>query len=370
MKITISRDLLLKPLQLAAGVVEKRQTFPVLSHVLVLIEKKQMMIVGTDTEVELCGMLQLEGNVIENTQFTVSGRKFVDICRALPEGSVLEITEENGRITAVSGRSRFVLSSLPANDFPRTPEQASIMEFTVKQKDLRNLVEKTAFAIPQQDVRQYLNGLLFEVKEGVIRALATDGHRLALGSMPVSDSDDAFAQVIIPRKGVLELMRFLSDPDKDAKIMLNNNFIRVTTEDAVFTSKLVNGRFPNFNKLIPKKCDKQIIINKEILKQSLVRVGILSSELFRSARFQLDSNLLRLTTNNQDKNEEAMEEIPVDYPKESFETSFNINYFLDIINCLNTEDVSISLKDEDGSAIIEEINGETNNLYILMPIRH
>ena len=368
MKIAINRDLLLKPLQMVAGVVERRQTFPILAHVLVVIQKTQMMLIGTDTEVELCGMMQLEGNTIENSQFTVPGRKFVDICRALPEGSVLEIAEENGRVTVSSGRSRFVLSCLQAKDFPRTTDQAMIMEFNIPQGALRNLIEKTSFAIPQQDVRQYLNGLLVEVKEGKIRALATDGHRLALNVVDAQIANDSFAQIIVPRKGVSELSRLLNDSDNSVNVVLNNSFIRIIGDDFIFTSKLISGKFPNYSKVIPKQCDKQIVINKNALKQALTRVGILSNELFRSARFQLDNNVLRLTTNNPDQ-EEAVEELVIDYLGDKFETIFNINYFLDVINCISTENVSVSLKDDTGSAVVEEYGSDSNNLYILMPIR-
>jgi DNA polymerase III subunit beta len=367
-KLSIKRDSLLKSLQLVAGVVERRQTLPILSHILLIIQNKILTIVGTDLEVELCGLTQLESATKKTAEITLPGKKFLDICRALPENSILELTEEKGRIIISSGRSRFVLASLPAKDFPRSPTQENVLEFGITQDALRKLIEKTSFAIPQQDVRQYLNGLLFEVKDGLIQALATDGHRLAMSSIASPVVDSSFAQVIIPRKGVFELLRLLEPSDKEVLVSFNNNFVRVKGDDFVLTSKLISGKFPNYNKIIPKRGEKRLEINCAEFKQALTRVSILSHELFRSTRFQLRPGTLILNTNNPDQ-EEAAEELSVDYKGEKLDAIFNIGYFIDILNIVETEKISISFKDGESGVVVEEVGGNTTCLYVIMPIR-
>ncbi|MCL5261139.1 MAG: DNA polymerase III subunit beta [Gammaproteobacteria bacterium] len=368
MKLTIKRETLLKPLQMVSGVVsERRQTMPILSHLLFSIQSNKLFITGTDIEVELLGITDLEESA-PNAEITIPGRKLIDICRALPENSILNLSESNNKVTIVSGRSRFSLATLPARNFPRTPEQDTVMTFNITQKALRNLIEKTAFAIPQQDVRQYLNGLLIEVKDGVIQVLATDGHRLALNSIETAIVDNSFAQVIVPRKGIFELQRLLTDSEEEVAISLNSNFIRVQGGDFVLISKLINGKFPNYNKILPKRGDKRIELNRNELKQSLIRVGILSNEIFRSTKFQLRDGILQLASNNPEQ-EEASEEISVDYHGDNIETIFNITYLLDIINAVNTDKISISLKDGESGAIIEEVNGSSNCVHVIMPIR-
>ena len=367
-KLIIKRESLLKPMQLVAGVVERRQTMPILAHILLLIKDKSLTFVGTDLEVELCGLAYMEQAIEKPAEITLPGKKFLDICRTLPENSLLELVEDKGRITVSSGRSRFVFTSLPAKDFPRSPTQEKMLEFNITQGVLRKLIEKTSFAIPQQDVRQYLNGLLVEVKDGLIQSLATDGHRLAMSSIMSSVIDNSFAQVIIPRKGILELLRLLETSDEEVTVSFNNSFVRVKGNDFVLTSKLISGKFPNYNKIIPKRGDKRVEISCDALKQALTRVGILSNELFRSARFQLRSNTLILTTNNPDQ-EEAAEELAVDYQGEDLNAIFNIGYFVDILNAVETEKISISFKDSEKGVLIEEVGGGANCLYVLMPIR-
>lgn len=368
MKLTIQREALLKPLQLATGVVVKRQTAPILSHILLLIRDDELAFVGTDFEVELLGLVKLNTQVKKIKELTLPGKKFLDICRALPENSILEITEDSGRVNITAGRSKFTLATLSAKDFPRTPEHEGIMEFTLPQNTLRSLIEKTSFAIPQQDVRQYLNGLLFEVKDGSIQALATDGHRLALSNVESPIVNNAFAQVIIPRKGVLELLRLLENTEEEVTISLNENFIRVKGSDFALTSKLISGKFPNYNKIIPKRGDKRVEISRDELKQALIRVGILSNEIFRSVRFQLRSGNLKLIANNPEQ-EEAVEELAVNYQGDSLDTVFNISYFLDALNAIDAENICISLQNSESGAIVEAVGAQHNCFYVLMPIR-
>ncbi len=364
----MQRESLLKPLQLVAGVVERRQTKPILSHLLLTIEDKLLTFIGTDMEIELHGFLHLEQTIKHPTQITLPGKKFLDICRSLPEEGIVELTEDNGRITVSCDRSRFVMSSLPAKEFPRAPEQKPVMHFEVKQNALRKLIGKTSFSIPQQDVRQYLNGLLFVIKDGAIQTLATDGHRLAVHSVPAPIVDSSFAQVIIPRKGVVELLRLLEDSEEEVAVSFNSNLIQIKGKDFAFISKLISGKFPNYNKIIPKKGEKKVTINCAELKSALIRVGILSNELFRSVHFRLRSNLLVLAANNPDQ-EEAVEELSIDYKEENIDTIFNIGYLLDILNSIETETINIFFNKGDAGVVIEDANSEPNCLYVLMPIR-
>lgn len=368
MKLTMQREALLKPLQFATGVVERRQTLPILSHLLLTVNEDKLTFLGTDLEVELMGVINLEAKVKAKKELTLPGKKFLDICRTLPENSVLEIMPEDNRVVIAAGRSRFVLTTLPASDFPRTPPQESLMEFTIPQSVLRSLLEKTSFAIPQQDVRQYLNGLLLEVKDGSLQALATDGHRLALNSVVQSNVNNSFAQIMIPRKGVLELLRLLENSEEPVTLSLNNNYLRVQGSDFALTTKLISGKIPNYSRVIPKKGDKQIEIDRDEFKQTLIRVGILSNEIFRSVKFQLREGLLRLVANNPE-HEEATEELNIDYLGDNLDTIYNISYLLDIINTINTEKIRISLKNSESGAVIEEIGGNSNCIYVLMPIR-
>ena len=368
LKISIKRESLLKPLQLVTGVVERRQTKPILSHILLTAQDQLLTFIATDMEVELHGLLRIEQTIKTPTQITLPGKKFLDICRCLPEESMIELTEDNGRVTVSCGRSRFVMTSLPTKEFPRSPEQKPIMHFEIKQNALRKLIEKTSFAIPQQDVRQYLNGLLFEIKDGSIQTLATDGHRLAVHSITAPIVDSSFAQVIIPRKGVFELLRLLEDSNDEVSISFNSNFVHIKNNNFVLISKLISGKFPNYNKIIPKKGEKKVEINCNELKTALTRVGILSNELFRSVHFKLHQNILALTANNPEQ-EEATEELSIDYTGENLDIIFNIGYFVDILNVIETEKINIFFKKGDGGVVLEEANSDPNCLYVLMPIR-
>ncbi len=368
LKISIKREDLLKPLQLVTGVVERKQTKPILSHLLLTAEDKLLTFIGTDMEVELHGLIHLEHAIKTPTQITLPGKKFLDICRSLPEESIVELTEDNGRITVTCGRSRFVMASLPAKEFPRSPEQTPVMQFEIQQENLRTLIEKTSFAIPQQDVRQYLNGLLFEIKDGSIQALATDGHRLAVHSIPAPIVDSSFAQIIIPRKGVFELLRLLENSNEEVALSFNSNLIQIKWKNFVLISKLISSKFPNYNKIIPKKGENRIEINCNELKAALTRVNILSNELFRSVHFKLHPDLLVLTTNNPEQ-EEALEELPIDYKGENLDIIFNIGYFLDILNVVKTEKISFFFNQGDGGVVLEDSDGKPNCLYVLMPIR-
>lgn len=371
LELTINRDILLKVLQMSVGVVEKRHTMQILANILLKIVEGQLIVVGSDLGTEIIGLAKLAEPVKKFHDTTVSAHKLIDICRSLPEESIMRLTEsEDGKkITVASGKSRFVLATLPANDFPLIPEQNENAEFFITQDILKTLISKTYFAIPEQDVRSYLNGMFMEVQGKNIRVVASDGHRLAMNvSELVSADENLFAQIIIPRKAAIELMRLLDDSDEELLVELNTNYIRIKSDDFIFTSRLISGKFPNYNKSIPKDSDKQIIIDRSLLKQTVMRVAVLSNELLRSICFQFQSNLVKLFANNPEQ-EEADDELTIEYSGPEMEIIFNINYLLDILNSVTSEKIILNIKDSDSASVIEDFDLRENCLHVLMPIR-
>lgn len=366
MRFSVSRDALLKPLQLVAGVVERRQTLPVLSNVLIQLEGDRLSLTGTDLEVEIVGRIQLE-QVGDAGEITVPARKLVDICRSLPDGAQIEFFEDGQKLVVKSGRSRFSLSTLPANDFPNVEDGPSDLQFSCPQSDIKRLIDRTAFAMAQQDVRYYLNGMLWEVTQGQLRVVSTDGHRLALCTRPLAIETAQKIQAILPRKGVIELARLLSDGDHIAEIKLGASHIRATTADFTFTSKLVDGKFPDYERVLPKGGSRVVIGVRDELKQAFGRTAILSNEKYRGVRLQLEPGQLTIVANNPEQ-EEAEETVTVDYNGESMEIGFNVSYLLDVANVLNTENIKITLADSNSSALLEEPeNGDS--AYVVMPMR-
>lgn len=367
MKFAISRDALLKPLNLVAGVVERRQTLPILANVLLVVEGDRLSLTGTDLEVELIVHLPVPGNGEARWEITVPARKLVDICKSLPDGAQLEISHEDQRVIIRSGRSRFTLSTLPASDFPAVDEVGATFAFEVRQGDLRRLIERTAFAMAQQDVRYYLNGMLWEVKADRLRTVATDGHRLAMCTLDVQLPVGDGTQVILPRKGVLEFARLLQDDDAPVKIAIGMNHFRATTENFCFTSKLVDGKFPDYQRVLPRGSNKTILGDRDGLKHSFQRASILSNEKYRGVRLQLSDGLLRVIASNPEQ-EEAEEEIAVDYQGDSLEIGFNVSYLLDVLNVLTNANAKLELSDANSSALLSEADGG-DSLYVVMPMR-
>ncbi len=366
MKFTVSRDALLKPLQLVSGVVERRQTLPVLSNVLVVLEGDRLSLTGTDLEVEVIGRVQLE-QAGEDGEITVPARKFVDICRSLPDGSDIEFIEDNQKVIVKSGRSRFTLSTLPANDFPNVEDGPSDLQFSCPQKDVKRLIDRTAFAMAQQDVRYYLNGMLWEVQANQLRVVATDGHRLAMCTRDIALDVSSTTQSILPRKGVIELSRLLSDGDDTIEITLGANHVRATSEAFTFTSKLVDGKFPDYNRVLPRGGDKIVYGSRHEMKQAFARTSILSNEKYRGVRLLLSDGLLTLVANNPEQ-EEAEEQLTVDYTGDSLEVGFNVSYLQDVTNVLSGENIKMTLSDSNSSALVEESEGG-DSVYVVMPMR-
>ncbi|NIB39496.1 DNA polymerase III subunit beta [Pseudomaricurvus alkylphenolicus] len=365
MKFSVSREAILKPLQLVAGVVERRQTLPVLANVLLVLEDNRLSLTGTDLEVEIVARVQLD-EAGEAGELTVPARKLVDICRSLPDDAILQFSEENQRVILKSGRSRFTLSTLPANDFPNVEQGNGDLQFSCEQQDIKRLIDRTGFAMAQQDVRYYLNGMLWEVQEGQLRAVATDGHRLAMCTRAVSVSCEAKVQAILPRKGVVELARLL-DGQGNVDVTLGSNHIRVATEDYTFTSKLVDGKFPDYERVLPRGGDKQVFGDREELRQAFGRTAILSNEKYRGVRLLLTDGQLTIVANNPEQ-EEAEEQVAVDYSGDQLEIGFNVSYLQDVTGVLSSDNVKMTLADSNSSALLEEPEGG-DSVYVVMPMR-
>lgn len=366
MKFTVSREAILKPLQLVAGVVERRQTLPVLANVLLVLDGTNLSLTGTDLEVEIVGRIPLEGDVSEG-EITVPAKKLLDICKALPDGSQIGFTLEDQKVTVKSGRSRFTLSTLPAAEFPAVEEGANHLSFSCAQKQIKHLIERTSFAMAQQDVRYYLNGMLWEVRPGALRVVATDGHRLAMCTGEVEVDIAEPKQSILPRKGVIELSRLLDDQDDPVELVMGSNHIRAVTKDYTFTSKLVDGKFPDYERVLPKGGDKLVIGNRADLKQAFARTAILSNEKYRGVRLLLESGQLTIVANNPEQ-EEAEDQVAVDYVGDSLEVGFNVSYLQDVANVLDSENIKITLSDSNSSALLEEPE-DSDSAYVVMPMR-
>ncbi|MFT4824752.1 MAG: DNA polymerase-3 subunit beta [Halioglobus sp.] len=366
MKFVISRDALLKPLNLVAGVVERRQTLPILANVLLVLDGDRLALTGTDLEVELVGRVQLS-SAGDSGEITVPARKLVDICKSLPEGSEIELSSNENKVTVKSGRSRFTLATLPPREFPNVEDSLGTHQFILKQGELKRLIDRTAFAMAQQDVRYYLNGMLWELKEGRLRVVATDGHRLAMCTLPSKLDVKEDTQIILPRKGVIELSRLLIEDNAEIAIVIGSNHIRATTTDFTFTSKLVDGKFPDYQRVLPKSPDKILMGDRLELRQAFTRTAILSNEKYRGVRLQLTSGSLQIVANNPEQ-EEAEEVVSVDYEGDTLEIGFNVSYLLDVLGVLSGEKIKFSLSDPNSSALVEEsVDGDS--LYVVMPMR-
>lgn len=368
MYFAIAREAILKPLQLVSGVVERRQTLPVLSNVLLSLSPAgELAITGTDLEVELIGRVQVGGNTRPG-EITVPARKLLDICKSLSDDATLEFTVDDNKMVIKSGRSRFSLATLPASDFPNTEEEPGTIELIVPQQALKSLLDGTSFAMAQQDVRYYLNGMLIELAPEYLRVVATDGHRLAMQTLNMETHVDSATQLILPRKGVIELGRLLTGDEADISIIFGRNHVRAKTRDVTFTSKLVDGKFPDYNRVLPRGGDKVVMGDRLELKQAFARTSILSNEKYRGVRVLLSDAEIKIEANNPDQ-EQAEESVVVDYQGEMIEIGFNVSYLVDVLTVLHSERVKMTLIDSNSSALLEAADGNGEALYVVMPMR-
>ena len=368
MKITIQREQLLKPLQLVIGAVDHKQAMPILSNVLLDFQEKQLSVTGTDLEIELIGQSPLCQPDVHPGKMTLPARKLFDICKALPEGAAIELYQDRDRVVLKSDRSRFTMSTMSPDDFPSVESSESSVTFSITQNELLGLLQRTAFAMAQQDVRYYLNGMLLEITDDVLRVVSTDGHRLAMNQTQINVSHSHRMQVIVPYKAVMELMRLMKGADHVLTVHVGLHHIRIFSEDFVFTSKLVEGRFPDYQRVIPKMGDKVIIVDRDDLKQALLRNAILCHDKVRGVRLEIQPGCLKLTANNPE-HEAAEEELDVDYNGEHLDVGFNITYLLDVLNVVQAGPVRLTLIDSSSSLRIDEPGSEDHSIFVVMPMR-
>ena len=366
MLIETDRDALLGPLLQAGGIVERRQTLPILANILLEAHADSLRITATDLEVEL--KTQASARCDREFKCTIPARKLLDICKALPERARVRLEVDGERAVLRSGRSRFTLSLLPAQDFPAIEPVASSRVLELEQSILKGLIERTQFAMAQQDVRYYLNGMLLEAADGMLRAVATDGHRLSLSEFPVDlgEPGEGF-QIIVPRKAVMELGRLLEGGDSSVKLELSGSHIRLHSDELIFTSKLIDGKYPDYRRVIPSPSNNEITVERELLRQALSRAAILSNEKYRGIKVSLSPGLMELQAHNPEQ-EEAEEKLAVEYQGEDLVIGFNVGYLLDVLNVVEEDIVVVDLKDSNSSALISG-QGNVESRYVVMPMR-
>ncbi|MCC7199462.1 MAG: DNA polymerase III subunit beta [Gammaproteobacteria bacterium] len=384
MKFSAERENILAALQAVTGVVERRQTMPILANVLLSVRQGKLLVTATDLEVELVAEARVDSVV--DGEITVPGRKLFDICRSLPEKVVVQVSLEGDKVTVKAGRSRFSLSSLPAGDFPIIDEIHVQQVIEVGQDDIARLIDKTEFSMAQQDVRYYLNGMLLETDGKMLRTVATDGHRLAMCEMPFASTSAGVNQVIVPRKGVHELKRILNEVRKtrkdDApvaegsesagtgdriKLTLSNNHLRAQIGSIRFTSKLIDGRFPDYSRVIPASPPRTVVASRDVLKAALQRTAILSNEKYRGIRLAMSQGLLKIQAHNPEQ-EEAEDEVEVNYNGEAFEVGFNVTYLLNALEAIEGDQVEVGLTDSNSSCLVKG-PGSPGARYVVMPMR-
>jgi DNA polymerase-3 subunit beta len=365
--VQTKRDNLLKPLQAVTGIVEKRHTLPILSNVLIEQLDDRLHLLATDLEIQVSTSFENSQKGADKYAVTASARKLQEILRALPEQAEIGLEAQNNRLSVKSGKSRFTLQTLPAEDFPKLPKApAAAIKIKLAQKAFKSLLLLVQYAMAQQDIRYYLNGMLLVLSGDVLKVVATDGHRLAYASMKLSQPVDAL-EVILPRKAVQELVKLLNDSDDEVSVELAQTQVKFGIADVVLVSKVVDGKFPDFTRVIPTNYQKQFLIERSILQQALQRVAILSNEKFRGVRWTLTDGQLRISCTNTEQ-EEAFEEIEINYSGEALDIGFNVTYLLDVLANLASDKVTCSFGDANSSVLIT-IAEDPDFRYVVMPMR-
>lgn len=365
MKFIINREQLLTPLQQIVSVIEKRQTMPILSNVLIVIDNDQLILTGTDLEIQLIAKIDISD--ASPGSITVPARKFLDICRLLPSGAEISIEQHDDKIKIASNRSRFSLSCLPADNYPEFAESELENQFFIKAGTLKKALDKTLFCMANQDVRYYLNGLLLHISNSRLELVASDGHRLSIYEDQLEQTTGFEARIILPRKGVLELNRLLDDAEAELKVEFSSNNIRLFIKNLIFSAKLVDSKYPDFGKVFQQDFFSKISIPKQLLKESLTRVAILSNEKFKGVSFDISSESLRLSTHNPE-HDEAEEELAIEYEGDPLSIAFNAQYLLDAVSNLDSETANLTIASNASSCFIDEPDGCAYK-FIVMPMR-
>lgn len=366
MRINVTRDELLKALTVVGSVVERRQGKPILTHVLVSAEDGQIVLTGTDLEVEVVARCVAE--VQEPGKVTIPGRKFLDIVRTLPAESVLRCQVEGGRLRVAMGKSRFQLATLPVEDFPNLMDIQWDTTLAVARGDLRLAIEKTQFCMAQQDVRYYLNGVMLEMSGRTVKAVAADGHRLALCVAELGAEVSGERQVIVPRKAITEMARFLGDGSAPIEVSLSANHIRVVQDNLVFVSKLVDGRFPDYHRVIPQTVKHEVSLPRGPVLEMLARVGVVSTEKFRGIRLRFHGNILAASATNTDR-DEAWEELELAGAVPELEIGFNVTYLVEAVGALEDEEFLFGWSDSNGGVRLKAEKSGNERVYVVMPVR-
>lgn len=366
MKFNIKREAFLQPLSQVIGVVERRQTLPVLANFLFQAQSDgKLSITGTDMEVEL--IATVEAVVDKEGEITVPARKLLDIVRMLPDGVNISVSVEGDKLTLSSGRSRYTLTTLPATDFPATDQFETIENAEIQEDKIKRLLDKTAFAMANQDVRYYLNGLLFEFKEGALRTVATDGHRLAVCDLDAKINFKQNRQIIVPRKGVLELSRMLADNKDRVRLGLGKNHVRLQKGSSALTSKLIDGRFPDYQAVIPVGTDRRIEVDRQDFMLALQRAAILSNEKYKGVRLEVAGKVMKIIAHNP-QHEEAVEELEASVNFDQLAVGFNVTYLLDALNAIESEKVSMEMRDANSSCLITAV-AAGDDRHVVMPLK-
>ena len=361
-----TQDKVLAVLQSVAGIVERRHTLPILANVLIRKTGSSLQLTTSDLEIQIRTTAELDGDA-GNFTTTVGARKLIDILRTMPSDQTVSLESSQSKLILKGGKSRFTLQSLPAEDFPLVQEAANFgPAFSVPQKTLKELLNQVSFSMAVHDIRYYLNGILFVAEGKQLSLVATDGHRLAFASA-LLDVEVPRQEVILPRKTVLEMQRLLSDKEGAIDMQFANNQAKFTFEGMEFVTKLVEGKFPDYNRVIPKNHKNTITLGRTALLATLQRTAILTSDKFKGVRLNLEPGVLRVASSNAEQ-EEAVDELEIDYGGDAIEIGFNVTYLIDVLTNMDQDMVQVDLADSNSSALIT-IPGNDTFKYVVMPMR-
>ena len=365
MNIKINRDTLLKPLSSVSGIVERRHTLPILSNLLLEVKLSKIALTATDMEMQIS--LSVDTAVKEELAITVSAKKLLDICRSLPENAEINLTTQESRLQIKAGKSRFNLQTLPATDYPVMAKAAgNITTITINQNTLKGLFKQVEFAMAQQDIRYYLNGLLFEVTANRLNVVGTDGHRLSFTSTELSQNYEK-QELILPRKTVIELIKLLDDSDEDVVIEIATGQVNFTFNDIQLISKIIDGKFPDYTRVIPIGHQNSFTVNRMVILLAMQRASILSNEKYRGIRMVIAKNSLRLISTNSEQ-EEAEEELEINYIGDALDIGFNVTYMIDVLNNVDSENIVFSFADANSSCLVT-VPDDDDYKYVVMPMR-
>lgn len=366
MKLTLERNVLLKGLSHVQSVVERRNTIPILSNVLMGGEDGRLTLVATDLDIEVSETV--DATVGAPGQVTAPAHTLYDIVRKLPDGAQVQLTINDGdRLDVDAGSAHFTLPLLPSGDFPKMTADGLTTEFTIKAEHLARLIDKTRFAISTEETRYYLNGIYLHAKDGKLRAVATDGHRLALAEQPLPSGADTMPGVIVPRKTIAEVRKLVDGSDGDVSVSVSEAKIRFTTGTVVLTSKLIDGTFPDYERVIPRNNTKELVLDNKVFASAVDRVATISAEKSRSVKLSLGNSNLSLSVNNPESGQ-ANEDLPVNYDDEAMEIGFNAKYLMDVAGQIEGQDATFMLESASSPALVTDSDDE-NALFVLMPLR-